>query len=676
MGLGRQGHQKRRARRNRQKRQKRQERQKRPAQQARQRQKVPSRQQKPPRQEAPPRQQKPPRQENRQESSSRRPAPVRQREHQVRPPRPPKRRRRGLLAAVLLLGAALTVGLVARPSLVGNGSTNSEEARDLAKTFNAGLSKQVSPSERRGGTLRFVLSGEPDSMDPGNTSYPYNWNFTRLYARPLLSYQAAPGKEGLTLVPDLARDLGTPSDGGLTWTYKLRKGIRYEDGTEVTASDVEYAIARSNYTNELVDGPHYFAQYLQQGTYKGPYKDNDLTNFPGITAPDRYTLVFHLTQPFAEFDFLVANPQTAPVPPGKDKHERYEQHPLSTGPYKFADHRVGSSLTLVPNDEWDPATDATRKQLVNRIVVREQVDPQKVDEMLLSGEADIALDGTGVQSAQPEVLEDPELKGRADNPVSGYTRFGMISTKVPPFGKPACRQAVQYAADRRALRKAWGGPMGGNVATTLLPPNVLGHERATTWDAGPKLRGNLGKARQALAECGKQNGFSTTIAVRGDLAQDRAAARALQKSLGRVGIRATVQTYPSARWSAEYAGRPAFVHKRRLGIQISGWGADWPSGYGFLPQLVDGGAIRQSGNFNQMELDDPAVNRLVHKGIRTLGTEARNEVWSKVDRKVMESAAFLPIVHQKVLLYRPPTLTNVYVHPAYGMYDYAVIGKR
>ncbi len=164
--------------------------------------------------------------------------------------------------------------------------------------------------------------------------------------------------------------------------------------------------------------------------------------------------------------------------------------------------------------------------------------------------------------------------------------------------------------------------------------------------------------------------------MRGDRPKDVATGEAIQASLDKVGIKAQIKKYPSGDWSAQYAGVPSFVHKNKLGIIIAGWGADWPSGFGFLSQIVDGRAIGAAGNYNQMELNDPAINALLDKGIQTEDTDERNKIWAEVDKKVMESAALLPVVYEKTLLYRPENLTNVFINPAYGMYDYTQVGVQ
>ena len=577
---------------------------------------------------------------------------------------------------VVALGLAMALGLTACGGDSSDDS-NGDNNKSAEAAFDAANKGVVNASDKTGGTLRFVYSDEPDSMDPGDTYYAYNWNFTRLYARPLVSFPNKLGEEGLKATPDLAESLGEVSADKLSWTYKLKPGLKYEDGTPITSKDVKYAVARSNYGGVLINGPKYFAQYLDAGDYAGPYKDKNLDNFTGIETPDDQTIVFKLKQPFAEFDFLATSPQTAPVPQAKDTGLKYQEHPMSSGPYKFEEYTVGQKFSLVKNTNWDAKSDPIRSQKVDKIEVTLKVDANDIDNRLLSGAADADLGGTGVQAAsRAKILGGADLKKQADNPVTGFLRYAMISTQVPPFDNIECRKAVQYGVDRVATQAAWGGEVGGEIATTALPPNILGYEKTTTWEAGPDNRGDVDKAKAALEACGQPDGFETNIAVRADRPKDVATGEAIQASLDKIGIKTQLKKYPSGDWSAQYAGVPAFVHKNNLGIIIAGWGADWPSGFGFLSQVVDGRAIGKAGNYNQMELNDPEVNALLDKGIQTDDTNERNKIWAQVDKKVMESAALLPVVYEKTLLYRPKNVTNVFVNPAYGMYDYTAMGVQ
>ncbi len=215
----------------------------------------------------------------------------------------------------------------------------------------------VNPSDEKGGTLKMGLGATwGDSFDPGNTYYAYSWNMARNYARSLVMFKPAPGKASLELVPDLATDLGKSSDGGKTWTYTIQKGLKFEDGTPITTKDIAYAVSRTFDRAELKLGPGYFANLLNwpkdyKGPYKGP-KNADISS--AIETPDDYTIVFHLKEPFAEFDYIAYLPQTAPVPAAKDTGAKYTTHPISSGPYMWKGNvDINTGGTLVRNPNWD-----------------------------------------------------------------------------------------------------------------------------------------------------------------------------------------------------------------------------------------------------------------------------------------------------------------------------------
>ena len=338
-------------------------------------------------------------------------------------------------------------------------------------SFDEASARTVHASPARGGTLRLLVTDAPVSLDPGDIGFAYGADLARLYARSLVTYAPAPGAAGLRVVPDLAEGLGRPGDGGRTWTYHLRSGLTYEDGRPVLARDVKYAVARSNYSAELTDGPRDLRAVLS-GTYWGPYLDPDLDHFTGVTTPDDRTVVFHLKRPYADFDQLAASPQTAPVPRAADTKLGYERHPVSTGPYRFARHDVGTGFTLVRNPEW--RQDPNRAALPDRIEVTERVAAADVDARLLAGIADADLAGAGVlPQTRARILASASLRARADDPLTGLVRYAMLPTGVKPLDDLHCRRAVQYAVDRRAVQSAYGGP----------PPR-RGHQRAAAGRLG------------------------------------------------------------------------------------------------------------------------------------------------------------------------------------------------
>jgi ABC-type transport system substrate-binding protein/serine/threonine protein kinase len=562
----------------------------------------------------------------------------------------------------------------------GHGTAPNVGSAFTGAGYDAALTRVVNPSTHSGGTLTLAAAGLPDSFDPGNTYQAWVWDFSRLYATPLVTYRACPGSCGLQLVPGLATGLGQVSADGLTWTYHLKRGVRFEDGTSVTAQDVKYAVERGYDKSVLPSGTYYFQNLLTDTGYPGPYKDRakNLMGLSSVTTPDAYTIQFHLQSPFPDFDHVMALPGTAPVPPGKDSGAQYQQHPLSTGPYKFQTF-TANRLTLVPNPRWQPSYNPQAKQLLSKIVMNLNVGSAAVDQQLLSGATDLDVGGGGVQDAtRARVFASTALKANADNPLTGTVQFAYLNTQVSPLDNVACRRAVEYAADKTAVQSAYGGPVrGGPIASTVLPPVLPGYQKSDQYEATTMPSGDLAAAKRELAACGHPSGFTTGVAYENDLPAEVAAAQALRTSLARAGIKVKLSGYPSSSYYSTNAGVPAFVHAHDLGIDLGVWTADWPDGYGFLDTLTDGETISSSYNANIEELNDPAVNRMFSQADSAPeSAPARTAIWGQIDRQVMSDAAIMPGVYGAALLYRNPALTNVYIDARYGTYDYAVLGLR
>ncbi|MEU6199791.1 ABC transporter substrate-binding protein [Streptomyces sp. NPDC047061] len=579
--------------------------------------------------------------------------------------------RRSALAAIAAIGSAtlLVAGCSkADDNKDGNGGGSSAAA-------NAATKGVVNASDKKGGTVTYELSDVPDSFDPGNTYYAYMYNFSRLYARPLMTFEPAAGSKGNTLVPDLAASKGVSSDGGKTWTYKLRSGLKYQDGTAITSKDVKYAVERSNFARDVLSlGPNYFQQFLVGGDkYKGPYKDKSAKGLSSIETPDDTTIVFHLKQAFQEFDYLVAAPQTAPVPQAKDNGVDYVKNIVSSGSYQFQSYEDGKQAVLVRNKNWDAKTDPLRKQLPDKIVVNLKVNADTIDKDVLAGDA-IDLGGTGVQAAtQAQVLTDSAKKANTDNTYGGRLVYMAINTKVAPFNNVACRKAVEYAINKVSVQTAEGGPIRGDVATTVLPPDIPGYSKADVY-ATTGNKGDVTKAKAQLKACGKTS-ISTNISARSDRPQEMDAATAIINSLKAVGINATLKSYPQGKYFGDFAGVPKFTEKQNIGLIMMQWGADWPSGYGFLQQILNGQAISQSGNTNLSQYNNKTVNDLLAKAIGTDDTTERNSIYTQIDKQTMDDAVLVPLTYFKVLLARPTGYTNLVSSAAWsGQYDYLNIG--
>lgn len=476
--------------------------------------------------------------------------------------------------------------------------------------------------------------------------------------------------------------MGKASDGGKTWTYKLRKGVKYEDGTEVTSQDVKYAVERSNFARDTLSlGPNYFQQFLQDndgGGYKGPYKDKGKAGLKSIETPDAQTVVFHLKKPFAEFDYLVSAPQTAPVPQAKDKGADYTKAVLSTGSYKFQSYQEGKQLTLVRNPQWSAKTDPLRKQLPDKIVLNLKVAQSTIDKDLQSGNTLVDLAGRGVDGqTQAKLLVDPKEKANTDNALGQRLVYTAINTKVKPFDKLECRKAVEYAIDKKAVQTSLGGPIRGAVASTVLPTDIEGYQKYDLYPqkySGDNL--DVTEAKKHWDACGAGKA-TTTILARNDRQDEVDAATSVIESLKKIGVTAKIQSYPSSKYFSDYAGVPAFDKKNNVGLMMMQWGADFPTGYGYLQQILHGKAIGQSGNSNLSQLDDPEINKLLDSAIANTDKAAREKAYAEIDKKAMEQAAIVPLTYFKVLMYRSPKATNLVSTSAFsGEYDYLNIGVK
>ena len=580
-------------------------------------------------------------------------------------------KRRSIIAATAV--GAVAALLVSACSSSGGSSSSSTTTGAVA--FNAGITSVVNPSTHKGGTITFDNSSTPDSFDPGNTYYAWVLNFDRLFVMPMFTYKSCPGNCGQQLVPALATDMGTVSSNGLTWTFHIQPNVKFENGTVVTSQDVKYAIERTYDKSVITNGPTYYQAYLTDPKYPGPYKDKDPAGLTAIDTPDATTLVFHLQGPFPDLPDILAFPSSAPVLPSADTGTNYQLHPLSTGPYMFKSYALNKQLILVPNPQWNAATDPNAAQLASQIIVNLNVNQADIDNRLIHGDIQVDSAGTGLAAAgRAQVLASPTMKNNADNPVNGFSRFIYLSTKVAPLNNLHCREAVEYAADKVTMQTAWGGPIaGGQIASTIMPPNIIGYKSFDYYNALTQPAGDMTAAKQQLQMCGQPNGFSTNLAYRSDRPTETAAVTALQASLAAAGIKVTLKGFPSGSYYTDFAGAPAYVHSHGLGMAAGGWGADWPNGFGFLDSLVAGNTIAPTGNTNIAELNDPVINNLFTESSKLTGA-ARDAVWSQIDEQALKDAAILPMVYQKVVLYRPTNLTNVYVQAYYGMYNYAVLG--
>ncbi len=464
-----------------------------------------------------------------------------------------------------------------------------------------------------------------------------------------------------------------------TWTYTLRDGIKFEDGTPITSKDIKYAVARQLDKDTFPNGPTYFNDFLADiPEGYSVYKNKNLDDLKSIETPDDKTIIFKLKTGFSGFDYFAQLPATAPVPVAKDTGTKYKEKVVSSGPYKFVSYAQGKNMELDRNPNYDAATDpeSGRLALPDKLTVELGLNAADVDNRLQSGGLDVDIAGTGVQAeSQGKILADPALKAQTDNAQAARTWYSVLNSDVAPLDNVECRKAVVLAYDKTGYQRAYGGNTGGAIATSLMPPNVPGHADFDLYDFKAKPQGDPDAAKAALTACGQPNGFETNISYRAERPKEKATAESLQQSLAKVGIKLNIKAFPTADYTKLYAGKPDYAKANKLGIIVYGWGADWPDGFGFLSQIVDSRVIRPSGNTN-LGIKVPAVDQGIDQAMAETDATKRDAIWGNVDKSVMEAAAVIPGVWAKGLLFRPDTITNVFVNDGFTMYDYAAMGVK
>ncbi|MFD8547529.1 ABC transporter substrate-binding protein [Streptomyces sp. NPDC059649] len=530
----------------------------------------------------------------------------------------------------------------------------------------------------KGGTLT-VLNSEPQTdFDPARLYTSGGGKVPSLVFRTLTTRNRENGAAGAKAVPDLATDTGRPSKNATVWTYTLKDGLKFEDGSPITSADIKYGIERS-FAAELSGGAPYLRDWLIGGEkYQGPYKDTSKDGLKSIETPDAKTLVFHLRKPEGEFPLLASQTQFAPVPRKKDTGTKYEEHPVSSGPYKVVKNTGdGEHLVLTRNENWSEKTDKERHAYPDTVDVRSGLDSSVINQRLSTGSgADAAAVTTDTNLGPAELAQignDKELQKRVGTGHFGYTTYLAFNPKVKPFDNPKVRQAISYAINRQSVINAAGGSSLAEPATTFLP-----HQKSfgyTPYDAFPAGRtGNPAKAKELLKEAGHKNGLTLTLthSTAKNFETSRDVATAVQEALQKAGI--TVKL--AGLEDNDYKDKTHSI-KDEPGLFIGHWGADWPSGGPFLAPIFDGRQIvKDAYNFNHAQLDDPAVNHEIDEINKLTDLDAAARRWGALDRKIGAKALSVPLFHPVYKRLYGKDVKNIVISDWDGVLDISQVAVK
>jgi peptide/nickel transport system substrate-binding protein len=503
----------------------------------------------------------------------------------------------------------------------------------------------------KGGTLTFLeLQEQIQHMDPQRNYTGEDLAFVSGYMQRTLNVYkfSTDGEEANTLVPDLATDTGKATDGAKTWTWTLKDGVKFEDGSPVTCADIKYGVSRTFATDLITDGPQYAVQYLDvpkakdgSSVYKGPYDtkaSNDTAAFDKSIdcSADNKTITFHLAQPVGDFNQSVTLLSFSPVPKAADTAEKYDDKPVSSGPYKISEYTKGSQLVLVRNDNWDAKTDTYRPAYPDKIVVKYGLEASVIDQRMIadSGEDQKALTPNSIEPASlSTVFGQDRFKDRRVNDLDPYVRYFALRADKLDLNQ---RKAIAAALDRAQLRTIAGGDFAGDLADGVVKPNLpIDYAESGMFDGGLlgqniPPEGDPAFAKKLLAEDGKPLGT-----LQFDYAQtptlDRMAS-AVKASLGKAGIKVK----PNPIEAGQFYGI-VFDPEKAGEIINSGWGPDWANASTVVPPL-----FTPAGGFDLSQVDDKAFNAKVADALAEVDRDKQAQMWKDLNKEAMSQVWVVP----------------------------------
>ncbi|MDP9100700.1 MAG: ABC transporter substrate-binding protein [Actinomycetota bacterium] len=561
------------------------------------------------------------------------------------------------------LGGLLVLGVTGCGSGGSGGGVKPGAGKAAAESFHFTINNAATgpapdvPGSRKGGTINLLERDDFAHLDPARVYVNFYQSLSQMITRQLTTYRSVNGK--VELVGDLATNTGTTTDGGKTWTFTLRDGITYQDGTPIVAADIKYGVERA-FAPEYAEGPTYIMEWLA-GTadfhkvYSGPYKGKHLA---AIEAPDAKTVVFHFDKPRPDMPFAAALTTTAPVPAAKDTKAAYDLKPFASGPYKITTHVVDKTLVLEKNTSWVATSDPARHQYVDSYVFKFGTEPLAINQRLIAANGADATTMTLSTLLSPEVLQQVDttaaLKART---VLGYTPFVLqYNINNSRITDVEVRKALLVAFPKQQARQVVGGTSAGDFATTVSSPTLVGHEAFDLYNAPPT--GDPVRAKAILAKAGK----SGQTIVYGYVQSPRGeqVAVAVSAGLEKAGFK-VVKKPISAKNFYDVIGKV----NNPYDLYSGGWGADWPSGSTVYPPTLDGRKIAEQAP-NYSHFNDPTVNAEMDRISAETNLIQAGKDWAALDRKIMAEVPYIPYLYDKAYQMYGPNVGGVYLDQVLG----------
>lgn len=567
------------------------------------------------------------------------------------------------------------IALVAASSLLlsscGNGGSSAKSDSQAVIDSKTGFATYTGEPQK-GGIVNVLGGVDFSHLDPAMGSDGNVLNLYNLLYRNLTQYKYNRETDELELVGDLAEDTGTPNADSTEWTFKLKEGVTFEDGSPITAEDVKFGIEHS-FDPTLAIGLDYLQTYIKGAAdYKGVFQDPK--GLDSIKVIDDRTIKIQTNEPMADFPNVIATAPGAPFPKDKvTKVDQIKNDPISSGPYKVDEYKPGESLTLVRNENWNAESDDIRPAYPDGYKFTVSLDQNTIDQRMISGQGEdanaVSASTNPVVAANlAKITQDPKLAARTVQGLPSCNYFMILNTSKDPLQDQKVRQAINWATDKSSVVNASGGPQLADVAPNLLLPNVPDYEDYNPY-ATEGDKGDPEKAKQLLKEAGAEN-LKLTMDVRA-LPMWQAQAEAVQQSLGKAGIEVELNVIDQAKFYEVIATR-----SQQNELAISGWCSNgWFSGEPLLGPLFDGTRITDTGNLNQSQINDPELNKALAEAAVIPDLDQKNAAYAEINRKVVDLAPVVPLVRPRPLQLVGSNVGGAFAHPSKtGYIDYSQLG--
>jgi peptide/nickel transport system substrate-binding protein len=498
---------------------------------------------------------------------------------------------------------------------------------------------------KAGGTYTILANSAFGVADPAQNYTLEQWQLLIDTHDGLVQFERVGGTAGTKIVPDLATALPTPTDGGKTYLFHIRTGIKFSNGELMKPSDFVKTFERQF----TVPGPTSFYSGIV-GADKCSTKGCDLS--AGVVADDAaHTLTIHLTAPDPEFLDKLALPFAYVVPASTSSKLTGNNVPPGTGPYKWLSYNPNSEAVLVRNKYFHVwSSQAQPAGYPDKIV--EKYGETISDEVtaVQNGQADEVFDGDVIPPDRLSELNSPQYAKQVHVNALTADWYWALNTVQPPFNNLKARQAINLAADRAAYVKIGGGPSLAVPTCQILPPNFPGYKPYCPYTAGTdtsKWTGpDLVKAK-ALVKASGTAGMKVVVNSTTD-ETGKALAAQMVSDLNKIGYKASSQLLTG---SIQYPFIQNSNNNKKWSVAYSAWYQDYPAASDFLNVLLGCGTIKPGSDAspNIAEFCNKAIQAQMTKAenLGVTNPTAANAIWAQVDHAVTDQAPWVDMFNPK-----------------------------